>query len=843
MQLPNAQTHTPHAKSASSARLWYICCQSECGPSHAIREVRLNPRRSWLRCTLGSFLLACLALVPLGPIRVFELATLDLRFRVRERWWGEARPPQVRTVLLDDASLEALAHWPVPYGPYARAITSIAAADPRVLGVNVLIAPSDSSRPREERAYRALVNAVAGSSNIVVAVHPPGGGSSPVSEVEPRGAAGLYPWPCAGEGWPAKTRITAAELPALELAAVATRLGFVQLSCDQDGVERRVPLVLRAGNDCYPSFVLQLICEHDGVGPRDVHFVEGAVELWRDGRRLRRIPVDDAGCLLVNYRQRAPGNDLALAEVERGPDPQKLAALRDRVVLLGASARALGQQQPTPLAPQVAGVHILGEAVETVLAGSFVIPSPRLAQFAINWAFLLVAAFLMARLPPWRGVLVGVGLMALYFVLEKALFITRGVWLDFIGPMAAMQVAVIGFPLYSYRKRSRSLLDDMAELRRLDDTILSTMTSGLLLLDGAGRVLKANARAAHLLEHEGEKLAGRSWRDLFDTNESAQAALEEALSPPAKAPPDAPAAHPGAPPRHVPVVLEHSAGDRLLDLSVSPLCPRSLGAARKTAPDGAPRWLLTFTDVTEHVRLLQEDERRARLAAIGEIAARLGHEIRNSLGGLRLYVENVREEIDPESPVVRTIDSMVEEIEGLYRKIDALREYGRDPILDLSECDLKQVVDEALTYADQKLRDKRLQVFIESEPRLATLRGDRRQLRDAFQNLIQNAAEAAPYGGALRIGISRSEGGNGAPAGNFVLQFEDNGPGIPSEVQDQVFSLFFTTKPDIGTGLGLPLVKKIVESHGGRVNFESEPGHTCFTVTLPPEPRGEETNP
>jgi signal transduction histidine kinase len=134
-------------------------------------------------------------------------------------------------------------------------------------------------------------------------------------------------------------------------------------------------------------------------------------------------------------------------------------------------------------------------------------------------------------------------------------------------------------------------------------------------------------------------------------------------------------------------------------------------------------------------------------------------------------------------------------------------------------------------------------VFIESEPRLATLRGDRRQLRDAFQNLIQNAAEAAPYGGALRIGIARAEGANGAPAGHFVLQFEDNGPGIAPEVQDQVFSLFFTTKPDIGTGLGLALVRKIVESHGGRVSFESEPGHTCFTVTLPPEPRGEETNP
>jgi two-component system sensor histidine kinase HydH len=401
-----------------------------------------------------------------------------------------------------------------------------------------------------------------------------------------------------------------------------------------------------------------------------------------------------------------------------------------------------------------------------------------------------------------------------------------------------MQVAVVGFPLYSYRTRSHKLLDAMAGLRRLDDSILSTMTSGLMLLDGAGRVVKSNARAARLLGRDGEKLDGRSWRTIFDTNESALTALEQALTAPG-------ASRGGAAcvlPRHVPVVLDEPAGDRLLDLSVSPLGVAANGAPSSGDMDGEPRWLLTFTDVTEHMRLLQEDERRARLAAIGEIAARLGHEIRNSLGGLRLYVENVREEIDPQSPAVRTIDSMVEEIEGLYRKIDALREYGRDPILDLSDCDLKQVVDEALTYADQKLRDKHLQVFIEAEPRLSTLRGDRRQLRDAFQNLIQNAAEAAPFGGSLRIGIARADGGNGSPAGHFVLHFEDNGPGIPAEMQAQVFSLFFTTKPDIGTGLGLPLVKKIVESHGGRVSFESEPGHTCFMVTLPPEPRGEETS-
>ena len=568
----------------------------------------MNPRRSWLRCCSGSLALALLALLPLGPIRVFELATLDLRFRVRERWWGSERSPVVRTVVLDDSSLAAFSHSPVPYAAYASAVNALALAGPRVLGMDVYLAPSDSSRPREERDYRRLIAAVARTPHLVVATHPPLPGPAPpfpAAVAVPEARA--YPWSCEGAVAPPRTRLSSSELPAQALATAATRFGFVQLPRDEDGVVRRVPLVLRAHGDCYPSFVLQVVCEHDGVLPRDVRCLPGAVELWRGGGRLRRIPVDRDGCLLVNYHRHPPVADLSLAAVASGGDPALLAPLEGQVVLMGTSARALGRMQSTPLAPQVADVHILGEAVETILAGRFLWPTPRFVQFLVNWAFLLAGALLMARLTPWRGVLVGLGLMALYFLLEKSLFVGRGVWLDFIGPMGAMQMAVVGFPLYSYRTRSRKLLDAMAELRRLDDSILSTMTSGLLLLDGSGRVVKSNARAARLLGHEGECLDGRSWRAVFDTNESALAALEQALAP-ASAPR---AGGVCALPRHVPVVLEASAGDRLLDLSVSPLGGTPNGAPPAAAMADEPRWLLDL-----HRR------HRAHAALAGRRAAR-----------------------------------------------------------------------------------------------------------------------------------------------------------------------------------------------------------------------------
>ena len=444
----------------------------------------------------------------------------------------------------------------------------------------------------------------------------------------------------------------------------------------------------------------------------------------------------------------------------------------------------------------------------------------------------------MLRLTPWRAVLAGVGLMALYFVVEKAAFVWGALWLDFIRPMFAMQAAVVFFPLYNYRSRSQSLLGEMGLLRRFDDVILVSMTSGLVVAGRDARVVKHNPRAAQLLGRENQSLEGLRLEELFARSPAAVDFLGRVLVP-------APGGEQGPAcslPVEATVVYPASGGERdaILHLSVSLVDPSLL---RSHEHARSPCYVLTFTDVTEQVLLAQEDERRARLAAIGEIAAKLGHEIRNSLGGLRLYVENVREETRPNSSGRRAIDSMVEEIESLYRKIDELREYARDPQLDLSDVDLKQLLDEALAYSRQKLHEKRIQVTLECEPRMPPLQADRRQIREAFQNLINNAIEAAPVGGHLRIAAERIRSSNGAgQTGNYRVQFEDDGAGIPPEIGDQVFSLFFTTKPDVGTGLGLPIVKKIVETHGGQIAFRSEPGRgATFTVMLPPVPRRAET--
>lgn len=793
-------------------------------------------RRSWLACFVASGLLAALGLLLQGPLEVFELKTLDLRFLLRERLRGTPRPGVVRTVLLDDASLAAFSHWPLPYAPYAGALRRLGRSGARVVGLEVLLAPADSSRPREASDYQHLAAELGRTRGAVLAVHPPvppSGESALPLRVSPVDEIAAYPWPPDWRDVVPSRVLRPADLPSLELGRAAARLGFVQLPRDDDGVVRRVPLVARDRDRVYPSFALQVVSEYAGVRPSEVRLAPGRpLELWREGQLLRRIPVDGDGCMLVDYRHVLPENrDLSLAAVVAG-GAEALQGIAGRVVLVGATARGLGQFHSTPLDPRVADVHVLAEAIETVISGRFLQPVRRLAQLALSWLFLLAGAVLMSRLTPWRGVATGIGLMVLYFLVEKAAFVWGGRVLDVVGPMLMMQVAVIFFPLSSYRTRSQGLFDEMARLRRFDDRILSTMTSGLLVIDDAGCVVKANARAARLLGRGDEGVVRKPWRDLFAASPTAVSTIERAME-------SSEASGPACGlPRHVPVILETDApeGDRLLDLSVAAIDPTE----GDRPAGGGRRWLLTFTDITERLRVAQEDERRARLAAIGEIAAKLGHELRNSLGGLRLYVENVREDIDPDSPAGHAIDCMVDEIEGLYRKIDELREYARDPMLDLNECNLKHVVEDALGFAGRKLRDKGIQVVIESQPHLPGVRIDRRQIRDAIQNLIHNAIEAAPPGGHLRIVLEPPASTNGsAPAGHFLVHIEDDGPGIPPELGDQVFSLFFTTKSETGTGLGLSIVKKIVESHGGRVSYTSVPGSTRFTVALPAARREE----
>lgn len=755
----------------------------------------MNRARQCVFCAVASGVLALITLIPWGDLEVFEFKTVDVRMRLREFGREPAPHSQVHTLVLTD---EALGNQSDVVA--SEALRSVlrerlgpTAAAGHVLGVELPTWHWVASPFLEDVLSSWWQVPARGGRGLVVGLHD---GAQPYGR---------------------ESKLPPLETLALESPQRANfvRAGNMDFGGDHDGVVRRVPLVTEVDGQLYPSFVLQLVCAHDRVDVRDARVRMGRdIHLRRDGTVVRSIPIDAEGRLIVNYLRRPDDSRtsvLALLE----PETQLPSV---PVLLLGTSAHPVSAYHNVPVGGREPDVALAAEALETILTGNYVRRVGRVAQYFIVWLLLFAGSIGMVRLASWRGVALGFGLVVAYFVVEKLMFVWFTVWLDFVLPVVTLSWGAAVFPVYGFRSRSKRLVQEMRLLRRFDDLVLMNIAGGLIVANRHGVVVRHNPRASALLGLGHEAMHGRHVRELFALSPATLEIFARVMR-----------AHPTEDVT-LPISTRVHAGERVFELGVSLVDPELLTAP---AQDDLPCYVLTFDDVTEEVQRAHEEARRARLAAMGEIAAKLGHEIRNSLGGLRLFVEHVRDEIAPTSAGARSIDSAIREIKSLYRKIDELRQYGIEPQLDLVRCDLKDLLEEALAYSGQKLSEKHVRVVLECEKDMPPARVDRRQLREAFQNLINNAIEAAPEGGRVSILAERYRSGNGAGPESYRVRVEDNGPGIAEDVREHVFSLFFTTKPDIGTGLGLPIVKKIVESHGGHVTFDCGDGGTVFTVTLP----------
>ncbi|HLL75526.1 MAG TPA: ATP-binding protein [Pyrinomonadaceae bacterium] len=259
--------------------------------------------------------------------------------------------------------------------------------------------------------------------------------------------------------------------------------------------------------------------------------------------------------------------------------------------------------------------------------------------------------------------------------------------------------------------------------------------------------------------------------------------------------------------------------------------------------DGEHGQILTLFDVTEAAHNEAELRRKDALAAVGQAAAQVAHEIKNPLGSIRLGVAMLRDMTAGEE-AHSTIDLVERGIKHLNKLTLDVTQYSREKPLALSEVDLHELLDSSVELAAGNLREKRTPV--ERDYTNAPLRGqlDEDQLRQVFVNLLANAADASAEGLPVTVSTSlverrtpRGAGSNGDGAGMLVpharVTVADRGSGMDERTRARIFEPFFTTKRR-GTGLGLAIVKKIVEQHGGTITVESAPGQgTRFHVELP----------
>ena len=232
---------------------------------------------------------------------------------------------------------------------------------------------------------------------------------------------------------------------------------------------------------------------------------------------------------------------------------------------------------------------------------------------------------------------------------------------------------------------------------------------------------------------------------------------------------------------------------------------------------------LIYRDMSLKDRQIMQAE---KMAAIGELAAGIAHEIRNPLGIITGSAETVRKHGDQKIRDEMT-NYILEESKRINGLISTFLDFARPKGPALVNCDLREVLEKTLLLLSPKA--KTLGVEIKKDIPRGPLQVliDPDQIRQAFTNLGVNALEAMPHGGVLRVAVMENA------RGRVVIRFSDTGKGIPKEMQTKVFDPFFTTKEG-GTGLGLSIAHRIITQHGGNITVEEgkEKGST-FTIILP----------
>jgi two-component system sensor histidine kinase HydH len=222
---------------------------------------------------------------------------------------------------------------------------------------------------------------------------------------------------------------------------------------------------------------------------------------------------------------------------------------------------------------------------------------------------------------------------------------------------------------------------------------------------------------------------------------------------------------------------------------------------------------------------------RERLAALGELSASVAHEVRNPLGVIFNSMGSLRRILRPEGDAALLIDIVEEEADRLNRMVGDLLDYSRPLQPALQPVLLRALIDEAISSARLQAGASAdavaIQVRVARE--VATIRADARLLRQALINLFLNSVQAMPKGGRLTV-TARPGELHGAPAADITIA--DTGPGVPLEARTRIWQPFFTTKAT-GTGLGLAVVKRIVDGHGGSIALEHADAFTEFRLLLP----------
>jgi len=236
----------------------------------------------------------------------------------------------------------------------------------------------------------------------------------------------------------------------------------------------------------------------------------------------------------------------------------------------------------------------------------------------------------------------------------------------------------------------------------------------------------------------------------------------------------------------------------------------------------------------ERLRLKERLAHAERLSSMGEMAAGISHEIRNPLGIIRSSAELLKKKAAKVDPANTIPDIIVEEANRLNRIITDFINYAKPRSPNFAGCRVEEVIDKNITFLEAQINEQGYVVKKNYQNSLPEIMADSTMLYQSFLNILINAMQAMPDGGRILIEV-------GAGDHLVTVHFDDEGQGIPHENLGKIWDPFFTTK-EMGTGLGLGIVKNIVESHGGSIQIVNRPVRGArVTIELPLKQKVDDT--
>lgn len=353
------------------------------------------------------------------------------------------------------------------------------------------------------------------------------------------------------------------------------------------------------------------------------------------------------------------------------------------------------------------------------------------------------------------------------------------------------------------RKQAEHLLRQSEERYRR----LITVSPYAILVNRGDRIIFANDQAIKLFGAvKADKILGKSPLDLFhpDYHVVIRERIHELLE--------------GS--TQVPMLEEKivTLDGRVVEVEVS--------AARFVDEEG-PAILIMLRDVSERKQLQKQLRRTERIAELGTLASGMAHEIGTPMNVILGRAEYLMDRIT-EEPIKKGLQTIITQVERITKVMNQLLSFARRKAPEQRPLDLRRVMEDSVEIFHERLARNQIHVEMDLTTSCPLVLGDTDQMSQVVINLIMNAVHAMPNGGTLRVGL--------APVEQMVkLTVADTGHGMPKEVIGKIFEPFFTTKEfGQGTGLGLTVVKGIIEEHQGSIAVDSEEGEgTKFTILLP----------